>query len=123
MTKDDRIPLLPAEVLLAPTTIFTLTAGAGLPTYAHDLAELQPAHRGAKLADDPHDFVTGNQRVRAKAPIVVDHGNIAVADATVFHLNANLVSPHRVRLIGKGFELRFCSGCGVRVDGVAHKKM
>lgn len=70
--------------------------------------------------DAAHHLVTQDQRVGGHAPIVVEHGEITVADTAALHGDFNLLVPKsagRVFICLKGL---FGGGGCEGVDGSAH---
>lgn len=71
--------------------------------------------------DAPDDFVAGNEGVGGHAPVVVEHGEIAVADAAALHGDLNLFAAEGAGGVFEGLEGLFGAESGEGFDGGAHR--
>src|ERR1700730_2567337 len=67
-----------------------------------------------------HRFVTGNKRVIGKAPLVVQHRKIGVANATVSDLDFNFFRPKLAGIGLEGLQRSFGGGSGVTTNFSTH---
>ncbi len=67
-----------AEMMIAGFAPFAGQAGVGEPSHANPLAERQSLGERAFGRDRTDNFVSGNQRIFADSPFVVQHTEIAV---------------------------------------------
>jgi hypothetical protein len=65
---------------------------AAVPSDSHALAGLPVGNVGAGGVDAPRDFVSGDARILEPRPIAFLYEHIAVADATGFDFNADLLA-------------------------------
>ncbi len=73
-----------------------VAAAAADPAEAPQLTDQLGVHTRSNLHHTAHHLMTWNQGVVTHAPLVVEHGEIAVAKAAVQHLQH--------KLIGRGLE-------------------
>jgi hypothetical protein len=72
-----------AKVLRALQAPLAMPAAVGLPARSDSITGVQAEDRTPGYGDSANDFVAGNERVLADAPIVVDQMNVAAADAAM----------------------------------------
>ncbi len=80
-----------AEIFFALQAPLTLPAAVGLPANPDAVAEVQSQHGGPSSRDRADNFMAGDQRILADAPIVVDHVKIAAAYPAMGDGNFHLV--------------------------------
>ncbi len=80
-----------AEVVVAVHTVVAVHAAAGIPPQSHQVTDLDPMDELTGGGHPAHHLVSGDQRVLAHAPFVVQHAQVGVADAAVLHLDVHLV--------------------------------
>ena len=69
-----------------------MAAAAADPTEAPQLTDHVWVHARSNLNHTTHHLMARNQGVVAQAPLVIEHGEIAVAEAAVQHLQDQLIS-------------------------------
>jgi len=70
--------------------LLTRHAIAGVPADAHDIADREVGDVLANRADGADDLMAGDHRVGGEAPVVVDHADVAVANAAVQDVDVDL---------------------------------
>jgi cobalamin biosynthesis protein CbiD len=69
-----------------------MAAAAADPTEAPQLTDHVWVHARSNLNHTTHHLMARNQGVVAQAPLVIEHGEIAVAEAAVQNLQHKLIS-------------------------------
>jgi hypothetical protein len=113
---DDRVALLGAEIFLPTGAPLAMPARSALPPHAHALTDRHVLHIGPHGGDGADRLVTSDKRELRKAPVVVDEGEVAVADAAVRHLHLDLLSAERTGVIIERFQLLLRTFGGVGVN-------
>eukprot|EP00903_Cladosiphon_okamuranus_P003935 g3933.t1 len=101
VTPDDHCVRVGAKLLSAGQAWFAGKAAPGNPSEAHAIAYGETFHLISDFLDRADDFMAGNEGVFTHAPIVIDHGDIRVADSTGFDVYLDLF---RTELTGVEFE-------------------
>lgn len=113
---DDGAFRLETEILIAGKALRTFAATAGEPAESHAVADFQALRVVAQRDDSTDDFVAGDERIRRHAPIVVEHREIAVADAAAFHGDFNLLAAELAGIVSKRLQRLFGAKCGEGFD-------
>jgi hypothetical protein len=92
-----------AKIVLTGITTGTLQAGTTQPPHTDSLTDCQTIDRLARCDNPPDHLVTGNQRILADTPIVIDQVQIAVTQAAGNHLQLDI---HWTQRIQPGSALR-----------------
>ncbi|VTP80715.1 Uncharacterised protein [Leclercia adecarboxylata] len=107
-------PFKAVNLVAADTGIAVPTAPCS-PADAHALTNLQPFILGSTAQSNhaANHFVSGNQWVLRKAPFVIDHRQIGMADPAVIDLDFNVFCFQLARIVF--VQLKFCTRlrCGV----------
>ncbi|MNG07306.1 hypothetical protein D3C84_906010 [compost metagenome] len=100
-------------------------ATALVPANADPLPDFQAAHLCASPYHATDHFVSGDERVSADPPIVVDQRLVGMADAAIFHGNLHFITAQRTRIVAEALQWR--AGCrggpageGFEFAAVAH---
>src|ERR1700760_3813252 len=91
-----------AEVLFAGAAPLADATGVCLPADADALAYDGAVDVGAYGRDGADDLVTGDERVAADAPVVVDEMDVGVADAAVKDADLGFVGPEFSGRVAEG---------------------
>ena len=97
-----------------------LTHSNGSQEYARDadgLADGEVLDVRAEGGDVADDFVAGDEGVLGDFPLVVEHGEVRVADAAGGDVDLDVVGGERAGLIFEGFELAVRGAGGECADG------
>jgi predicted 3-demethylubiquinone-9 3-methyltransferase (glyoxalase superfamily) len=70
----------------------------------------------AERDDATDNFVAGHKRISRHAPIVVEHREIAVAEAATFHGDLHLLAAERAGIVFKRLQRLFGARCGEGFD-------
>lgn len=90
-----------AEIWVAREARGAGSATAGEPAEADAVADFEALGVFAEGDDFADDFVAGDERVGGHAPFVVEHGEVAVADAATLHGNLDLPDAERAGCVFK----------------------
>ena len=96
---DDQATLLGTERFLCPPTPLAMPTGTRVPAYTDSRPDGEPVHVGTGRRNVADDLMPRHQRVTGNAPVIVDHGKVAVADPAVSHPHIDLVRPERAGFI------------------------
>ena len=112
MTANDSAARAGTEVVVAFHTGLTFVAVTGMPAQTNTVTDLQFFHMRAHRADAPRHFMARHKGITGHAPFVIQHAQIAVADAAVFHIDFHIMVTQRARIVFKRLEFttRF-EGC------------
>ena len=99
---DDRRLHLRAKVMVSRHALATVHATAGIPADADALSDLESFGIRTDGRDPADDLVAENRGVLRNAPLVVQDGEIGVAQTAVFDRNFNILGPERSEI--NGFE-------------------
>lgn len=84
-----------------------------MPSQPEPLTQLQVGHARADCGNGADDLVTGYERKLGNPLRIVEHAQIAVADAAVFDFDFDLLRSYRAWIIFKGFQFTTGFKCGV----------
>jgi len=73
-----------------------------MPAETHALAHFEVRDRTPGRGDGADDLVTGHQWIAANTPLVLEHAEIAVADAAVLHVDLDLMRCQRPGVVLEG---------------------
>ena len=105
------------EVVVAGHALVAVHAGAGEPAEPHRLPGVQVADVLAHRRDRADDLVAGDERVGRHLPVVVEHAEVAVADAAIAHVDVDLVVAERAQRVLERRQRAAGGGRGVGLDG------
>ncbi len=106
-----------AEIMVAAHALGAGHAAFGKPAEADTVAGGEIFNHCSHRLDASRDFVTGDERVCGKTPLVAEHAEVRVADATVFDADVHMLGPDGREFVGERFERRgWRVGC-VGVNG------
>jgi hypothetical protein len=85
---------------------------ARVPPKPNTLADLEMRHITTDGANRANYLMSRHKRILRHTPFIIDHTDIAVADATVLNIYLNLTRTERAWIIFEGFKsaLRLCGG-------------
>ena len=105
-----------AEMLAAGHAVSAVEAAARVPADADALADGESFHRGAEGDDAADGFVAEDGGVRRAMPVVVEDGEIGVADAAVFDLDLDFFGRERAEVDLLADDFLFSGGGDPSVD-------
>ena len=88
-----------------------------MPAESDGLAFSEAFDTGTELSDFSDDFMARDQRILRKAPIVVDHTEVAVTDAAVEDVDLHFLWGEFSDFIAVGLELSASFVDGIGIDG------
>src|SRR6188768_547788 len=94
MTDDGRLHLR-AEMMATRHALAAVHAATGVPPDADALSDLESLGVGTDSGDPADHLMTENGRVLGDSPVVVENGEVGVAEATVFDGDLNVFGPKR----------------------------
>jgi hypothetical protein len=83
---------LETKILVAGETLFTFPTTTGIPTKADAVTDLYPP---GMFTDSDHltdHLVAGDEGISGHAPIIVEHGEVTMADTATFHGDLHLLA-------------------------------
>jgi hypothetical protein len=92
------------EVVVTTHALRTGHAAFGKPTETDAVAGDKIFNHRTNGLDAANDFVSGNERIGGKAPLVAEHAEIRVADAAVFDADVDMLGSDGREFVGEGFE-------------------
>ena len=92
------------EVVVTAHALRTGHAAFGKPAETNAVAGDKIFNHRTNGLDTTNDFVSGDERVGGKAPLVAEHAEIRMADAAVFNTDVDMLGPDRRELVGEGLE-------------------
>ena len=92
------------EVVVTAHALRTGHAAFGKPAETNAIAGDKIFNHRTNGLDAANDFVSGDERVGRKAPLVAEHAEIRVADAAVFDADVNMLGTDGREFVGEGFE-------------------
>ncbi len=95
-----------AKVVVTTHALGAGHAALGKPTKTDAITGSEIFNHRSNSFYAANDFVTWDERVGGKAPLVAEHAEIRVADAAVFHADVHMLRADRRKLVGEGFEWR-----------------
>src|SRR5262249_26657298 len=111
---DNRSTLLGTKRLLAADAPLAVPARAGVPANPDPCPDFQSLNLLADGGDRADDLVSRDHRILRHPPVIVNHGEVAVADPAVQYPDLDFLLPQRPRLVLKRLQLLFRSTGGVR---------
>lgn len=114
MAADDGLLAAGAQVVIAAHALVAGHATAAEPAQADRVTDLEVGDVVADLGDGADDFMTRHQWIAAVMPIVVQHGEIGMADAAGDDVDLHLIWFQCARIVLEGgeFALGFMGGVG-----------
>ena len=104
MAPDDGPLACGTEVVVTAHALRTSHAAFGKPTEPDAVAGDKIFNHRTNGLDAANDFVSRDERVGGKAPLVAEHAEIRVADTAVFNTDVDMLGPDRRELVGEGLE-------------------
>ncbi len=92
------------EVVVTTHALRTGHAAFGKPAETNAVAGDKIFNHRTNGLDTANDFVSRDERVGRKAPLVAEHAKIRVADAAVFDADVDMLRPDGREFVGEGFE-------------------
>ncbi len=122
MTADDGCLCCCTHVMVATQALPAMQAVAGVPAEADAITDVEVLHARPDGADAAGHLMARNQGVIGHAPVVLEHAEIAVADATMFNIDVNFIITDRAERVGEWFKRfpRCRGGEGVNGGGRGH---
>ena len=93
-----------AEVVVTANALRTGHAAFGKPSETDAVAGDKIFNHRTNGLNAANDFVSGNERIGGKAPLVAEHAEIRVADAAVFDADVDMLGPDEGEFVGERFE-------------------
>ena len=93
-----------AEVVVTTHALRTGHAAFGKPTETDAVARDKIFNHRTNGLDATNDFVSGDERIGGKAPLVAEHAEIRVTDAAIFDAYVDMLGPDGREFVGEGFE-------------------
>src|SRR3981189_1154768 len=107
---------LGAEMFFPRGAPLTSAARTRLPAETDTLPDRKTANAAAECRHGPDNFVTRNDGIARHVPLVVDHGEIRVADSAMRHFDLDLAIAEWPDLIGHYFQRLAAAPSRVAVD-------
>jgi hypothetical protein len=104
------------EVVVTAHALRTSHAAFGKPAEPDAVAGDKIFNHRTNGLDAANDFVSGDERVGRKAPLVAEHAEIRVADSAVFDADVDMLGADGREFVGEGFKGRCRGLSGVSVD-------
>ncbi len=82
------------------------------PANAHPLSHFEAAYLWAHANNTADHLVTGDKRVVADTPFVIDHRLVGMADAAILHGDFYLIASQWAGIIAIAFQWSACCRCG-----------
>jgi hypothetical protein len=92
------------EVVVTAHALRTSHAAFGKPAEPDAVAGDKIFNHRTNGLDAANDFVSGDERVGGKAPLVAEHAEIRVTDAAVFDADVDMLGADGREFVGEGFE-------------------
>jgi hypothetical protein len=92
------------EVVVTAHALRTGHAAFGKPAETDAVAGDKVFNHRTNSLDAANDFVSRNERVGGKAPLVAEHAEIRVTDAAVFDTDVDMLGADGREFVGEGFE-------------------
>ena len=100
--------LIGAQIFEAAAAPLALAAGVGLPAESDALSYLERADLGTDGADGADDFVPGDERVLADAPVVGNEMKIAMTNTAVGDADFDFLRAQFTWVVSKRQKLGAC---------------
>jgi len=104
------------EVVVTAHALRTGHAAFGKPAETDAVARDKIFNHRTNGLDTANDFVSRDERVGGKAPLVAEHAEIRVTDAAVFDTDVDMLGADGREFVGEGFKGRCRGLSGVGVD-------
>ena len=104
VASDHGVLVIGAKVVITGQARLTAHAASGKPAETDAIADFYFFHFAAGCDDASRDFVPGHERVFRVTPVVVQDGNVRMANAAIVHRDFHLLVPERARIELEGFE-------------------
>jgi len=101
---DDGALACGTEVVVTTHALRTGHAAFGKPAETDAVARDKIFNHRTNGLDAANDFVSGNERIGGKAPLVAKHAEVRVADAAVFDADVDMLGSDGREFVGEGFE-------------------